>query len=104
MKRGGVVERDTDVRMCRRALRKSDSAQMIGHDTVTAAAKRGEIARPFVAEPRVGAMVDFDRTAFAVAIANSAAETGSHQFSAPGEVLPPPMATDVSAVIHVECP
>jgi hypothetical protein len=45
---------------------------MIGHDTMAAAAKRGEIVRLFVAEPLAGAMVHLDRAASTVVVADAA--------------------------------
>ena len=73
---------------------------MVGDDAMTNAAKGREIARLFVAEPGVGAMVDFDRAIFALAIAKPAAEARGLELSQSRGAIPPASAVDIRLIDH----
>jgi hypothetical protein len=57
------------------------SAQMISNDTMAGAAERRKVARQFVTEVRVGAVVHLESTRLAVVVANAAPEAGGLKFS-----------------------
>jgi hypothetical protein len=73
---------------------------MIGHDAMTGAAKRSEIARLFVPQPLIGAVMNFDCGARAVDVAKSAAETGRLELSKSSGVLSPSATANVFGIIH----
>ena len=76
------------------------TAQVIGHHAMAGPAQRGEIARLFVAEVFVCAMMHLECAVFPVAIAQAAAEAGGLEFGKARRVLTPTATRDVFVVVH----